>query len=383
MKTEALVVGPKSVRNTLQAKLKEAAEVYLINEKDSMKVLVNTPFLNLRGGVANHYKGLADYWKEKVYYNQIGKRSENSKSGLILFPFDIIIYIVKIIFLKPDIILLNPSLGKTAIIRDMVFLRMAKLLGKKVCVFFHGFNKEIQNDINLVSLCKQLNRCECIIVLANEFKTILREWGVVVPIELTTTKVDDKLIENFDVKKRNGNVKELLFLARIEKNKGIYTTLEAFRELLKHYPNLILNIVGDGNEWLAAQDYVKQNKIHNVHFWGNLAGQKLADMYINSDIYILPTHYEGMPTTVLEAMTFGMPIVTRPVGGICDFFENYKMGILVESLNAHDYASAIEYYIDNEIQVQDTSQYNYQYARKHFMASQVAKKMEDILRKYV
>lgn len=45
-----------------------------------------------------------------------------------------------------------------------------------------------------------------------------------------------------------------------------------------------------------------------------------------------------MPTVVLEAMAFGLPVVTRAVGGLCDFFEDGKMGRITNSMNPMDYA---------------------------------------------
>ena len=83
-----------------------------------------------------------------------------------------------------------------------------------------------------------------------------------------------------------------------------------------------------------------------------------------------------MPGALLEAMSFGLPVITRPVGGIPDFFINEKMGLLTESLNATDYSQYIEYLIDNPQLVLKISHNNYNYAKKHFMASIVAKNME-------
>lgn len=88
-----------------------------------------------------------------------------------------------------------------------------------------------------------------------------------------------------------------------------------------------------------------------------------------------------MPTSVLEAMAFGLPIITRPVGGLSDFFENEKMGYLVQSLNPNDFAEKIIYLFDNQDSIEEIGEYNYIYAKKHFYASNVALKMESIFNK--
>ena len=102
-----------------------------------MKILINTPRLIPQGGVANHYLGLKNYWKANVVYNPIGKKGNKSGTGIYRLPINVIAFIFKIFAFKPDIILLNPSLSKSAVIRDMIFLRIAKLMKQKVSVFFH------------------------------------------------------------------------------------------------------------------------------------------------------------------------------------------------------------------------------------------------------
>ena len=89
-----------------------------------MKILINTPRLNGRiAGVLNHYAGLKDYWTENVRYNQIGKKSTTPGAGLYWIPLDVICFIYKILVFRPDVILLNPSLGKNAVARDLLYLR--------------------------------------------------------------------------------------------------------------------------------------------------------------------------------------------------------------------------------------------------------------------
>ncbi len=349
-----------------------------------MKILINTPHLDILGGVANHYAGLKNYWTTKVVYNQIGKKQATG-NGLYNLPFDIYKYSKSIFSFKPDIILLNPSLGKTAIARDLIFLRIAKLLNKKVSVFFHGFNKDSIPLLNIPNLTSQLNRCECIFVLANEFRENIRSWGVTVPIHLTTTKVDDKLIESFDIESKTGKIENILFLARITKEKGIFIAIDTFKQIQGKYPNLKLSVVGDGPALTEAKQICKDCQLTNVIFYGALSGDKLKKQFEEADIYLFPTfHAEGMPTSVLEAMAFGLPVISRPVGGLCDFFRNGEMGELVDSLEPLDFANTLEKFIQKkESDIKKISQHNHTYATEHFLASSVAKQIENELKKYI
>jgi glycosyltransferase involved in cell wall biosynthesis len=88
-----------------------------------------------------------------------------------------------------------------------------------------------------------------------------------------------------------------------------------------------------------------------------------------------------MPTSVLEAMAFGLPVITRPVGGLVDFFENDKMGYLIESLNPLDYAQKIDLLINDIEKANAIANYNMEYAHEYFLASKVARQLEKILSK--
>ena len=56
-----------------------------------MKILINTPYLGILGGVCNHYNGLKSYWSSNIKYNTVGHRY--GFSGALLLPFDIIKFI--------------------------------------------------------------------------------------------------------------------------------------------------------------------------------------------------------------------------------------------------------------------------------------------------
>lgn len=348
-----------------------------------MKVLINIPSLKLLGGVANHYLSLKYFWRERVKYNVVGKRGKREGSGVYWLPWDILKFVFKLMIFRPDIVLINPSLKQKALRRDFLFLNIARFFGFKVVVFFHGFNWDMPKAIDEEWIAKEMNKASLIFVLAKTFKDTLIEWRVSTPIVLSTTKVDDNLVVGFDPESRSGKVRNVLFLARIEKAKGIYEAIEVFELLKVKYPFLTLTIVGNGSELSVVREYAESNNLFDINIKGELRGKELIGAFTDADLYLLPSYHEGMPTSVLEAMAFGLPVITRNVGGLPDFFENGKMGYITDSLNPLEFANAIIPYIDDATFTRKVSLYNQRYAKTHFMASHVAKAVEEQLKRFV
>jgi glycosyltransferase involved in cell wall biosynthesis len=346
-------------------------------------ILAVVPDLNLIGGVANHYLGLKKYFRNQIEYIYYGKRSYNLIPVCILFFTDIINYIGKLIFSKIDIVIINPSFRWYQLFRDGIYLLIAKMFKKNVITFIHGWDEKHASKIIKNPWCtvNVYNKSLFIYVLCSSFVKQLKTMGITRPVIITTTKVDDKLLEDFNIQIRNRPIKTILFLARIHKSKGIIETLDAFMVVKLRHQNLTLSIVGSGPMLEYAEKYALKNNIKDVVFYGKLTGNELVKQFISGDIYVLPTYQEGMPTSVLEAMAFGLPVITRPVGGLNDFFKNGKMGYLIDGLDSQDYADKILELIDCPEKYNEISFYNYSYA-KIFYASNVAKQIEKDIAKY-
>jgi len=342
-----------------------------------MKVLINVPDLKKKGGVGIFYVDLKDYWQSTVKYNIIGRR--NNISGIFWLPWDSVKFIFYIIFFKPDIILLNPSLGEKALPRDFYFIRLATLFHKKTSIFIHGWDREYAERLKKEWAVYFFNKASCLLVLASAFKRSLEEWGVRIPIYLTGAKVGEGLVKDFNIACRDGKINTLLFLGRIVKEKGVLIAVTAYKILKEKYHFLKMFVIGNGGYLPYVIEYINKNDITDITITGSVTESELSSFFKEADLYIFPTYFgEGMPSTVSEAMAFGLPVITRPVGGLADFFENGKMGEIMDSMDPEDFACAIERYICDPKLTMRVSRYNYEYARNHFLAHIVAANFEKI-----
>lgn len=350
-----------------------------------MKILIVVPSFRLMGGVSFHFMGLDKFWKSKVCYSTQGHRP-HIPAWLCLLP-DFLSYIFKMLWFRPDVVFLNPSFYPYPMVRDAVYLLAAKMLGRKVVCMFHGCDAAYakRQEENTSWWVKQYNRSSKIFVLSSDFKSLMQRLGIHAPFVLTTTEVNDALLDDFDVSCRNGEVRNILYLARIDRNKGILETIKAFVMLQQKYPYLCLNICGNGEPAFVkeVEEYVEKKHIQGVSFHGRVSGKQKVEAFADNDIYILPSYSEGMPTSLLEAMAFGLPVITRPVGGVPDFFENGKMGYMLDSFEPEDFANKIELLMQNKKLCRDISLFNHQYACSRFMASSVAAELESEIEKVI
>ena len=174
-----------------------------------------------------------------------------------------------------------------------------------------------------------------------------------------------------------------MFLSRVEKAKGVYEVIDTFALLKNRHRDLTLTVVGGGSELDRLERYANEKNVEGVTFMGEKNGSERIKAYKNADLFFFPSHGEGMPTVVLEAMAFGLPVVTRYVGGLCDFFEDGKMGRITASKDPHEFADMIETFLHDEEHTKQVSLYNHEYALQHFMASKVGVKIEELIKYHI
>jgi glycosyltransferase involved in cell wall biosynthesis len=351
-----------------------------------MRVLITHP--DALGGVSNYYRQLRGRFTMPVYHFVVGRIRER-QSRLLRPPQMLADYcrFVKVMRNNSiDIVHLNPSLDLKSFIRDGFFALLARFNGKKVIVFFHGWKKSFQVCIErhfLWVFNSFFGKAEAMIVLSKETKETLERWRAVQPIYKEVTVINDDDLTDFDIqdvlkKRKNSKTCRILFLARVIKEKGIYETLEAFSIVQDKHPSVELIIAGDGKELDNVKSFALARNFQNVKFVGYIRGEEKRRTFELSHVFCLPSYAEGCPVSVIEAMAYGLPVVSRSVGGLVDFFENGKHGFISESLDPNVLAEQIEKLLEDKNLYERISLNNYQYAQSHFLASDAALRLERI-----
>ncbi len=354
--------------------------LFVSREIVKMEILILTPKLATLGGVSAYWNSilpiLYNYNDIKIKTMEIGGHGKNIV-GPILDQWN---------FYKKandtiDLVLLNPSLGSKSFFRDALFAR--QLVRKKISfvVFFHGWNLDFEKKIDekyIDFFSKSFGQAKKIFVLSKDFKNKIIEWGYQGDVLIETTNVDNTLLKDFSIEEKLDQVKtskkiKILFLARILREKGVFETVDAFESLQEKFKNIELIVAGDGKDFDALKDRVKRNK--NIIVTGHVEGQDKIDLYKTSHIYCLPSYSEGLPTSVLEAMAFALPVVTTDVGGLKDFFQDTKMGFFVKPKEVKQLSEQLEVLLLDLNKVVEMGKYNYQYANEKLLNTVVAERM--------
>lgn len=133
----------------------------------------------------------------------------------------------------------------------------------------------------------------------------------------------------------------LISIGRLISGKGIKDLIEALIPLKSK--SWTLFIVGDGPERNTLETFSKQNNLDTkIIFLGQKDHQETMSLLKASDIFINPSHSEGLPTTVAEAALAGIAIIATDVGGTREIIEHNKTGLLVPAKDSIALSKAID-----------------------------------------
>jgi glycosyltransferase involved in cell wall biosynthesis len=151
--------------------------------------------------------------------------------------------------------------------------------------------------------------------------------GAIVPAE-NCVAMENPVVEWPLIKRVHEGEIRFLFLGRLERDKGAYELIEAFARVCEQAQcRLVLG--GDG-ELKSAQALANELGIETrIDFLGWVTGDVKRRAFSDADIFVLPSHIEGLPVSMLEAMHCGLPIVICPVGSIPEVLCDGKNALFV------------------------------------------------------
>lgn len=139
----------------------------------------------------------------------------------------------------------------------------------------------------------------------------------------------------------------LLFLGRLSREKGVDDLLRAFALLAKDHPAVRLVCAGDGNQQrvIALAKALGVERALQLPGW--VEKEDKEKLLSSAAIFVLPSHIEAMPMSLLEAMAWGVPVVATRVGSVPEVIADGEIGVLVAPGNVAELKSAIDRLLSN------------------------------------
>jgi len=172
---------------------------------------------------------------------------------------------------------------------------------------------------------------------------------------------------------------KFLFVGRFASNKGIDILLQAIVQLnAEGYENkMFFNLVGKGPLY---EEYRGVYKASNIFFAGFADDEQLVGFYRENDVFVLPTLFEGMPTVVLEAMSYSMPVIVTDVGATLELVDD-KNGFVIEKSDVKSLKNALlRYFNMSAVERKSLSDRSYLKVKDNFTWPVVAEKYKQLFR---
>lgn len=327
---------------------KNIAKSLISHMKGFPKTLVLVPDLKIPGGVSNYYKTLELDANFNITYFTINKvQTQTAIASVWRLLIIYIKFFFKLVKDHYEVVVINPSLDEgKSFHRDLIFIMITHFLSRKTIVFFRGWYDPYEEKIKKSKFKSFLFRISYAkaskyLVLGNIFKKKLIGLGVPANTEffIETTVADSSYLKELDLKNKYLTYEKeiiFLFLSRIEKEKGIYIAIDAFKKFSENFPQRksSLTIAGDGRDLPLVKEYVEKEEIRNIRFLGYVSSETKKKVLLESHVMVFPSFTEGLPNVILEGMLYGMPIISRAVGGIPEVIHQNINGFLTESYDS-------------------------------------------------
>lgn len=296
-----------------------------------MKVLMIGAGRDVRGGVSSVVNSYYDAGLDKLCeLTYLPTMEDGSKLKKLLVAAGARVHFERLIR-GNDILHVHMS-ADNSFYRKAVFIRKAHKEGKKIIIHMHGstfdlFYKERCNAAQKQQVREIFAMADKVIALSEDWKEFLAEYicdEQKIVVIYNAVKIPEAYPKDYTNRK-------MLFLGIMGQRKGTYDLIEVLPEILSKYPDSHIYFGGDGEREQAEQLCMEKGIADHVTFLGWVRGAEKEKLLKECGIYVLPTYHEGMPMSILEAMSYGMAVVSTYVGGIPHIITDGENGLLCEA----------------------------------------------------
>lgn len=252
--------------------------------------------------------------------------------------------------------------------RKFICFVISKYIFRKKIVYhihsgkFHLFFTQSKTNVKKM-IRNIINNVDCLICLSESWKQFFEDNFNPKKVNVLPNIIDYPIIKD-----RNKDDKKIifLFLGLIGSNKGIFDLIEVIKDNYHAFDGKIELIVGGNGEVDRLQNLIGKYQIaHIVKFVGWVQNEVKIQYLQDSDVYILPSYNEGLPISILEAMSYGKPVISTNVGGIPEVVKNNENGFLITPGNLEQIEQSMRYFMVNPQDIEKFGKISMELVKKH------------------
>lgn len=304
------------------------------------KVVIVGPDILSQGGMGSVLYAYSQFLSPFNYL------TTNSRYGTFagFFNFGISLLKLPILRIRGKKILHIHYAGLRSWPRKKLMLNFGKLLGYKTIMHCHCNLPAMTKLKGLTNVTRTLQKADINLTLATEYDKFAKK-----ELKLPLTGIINNTICGLsEIEAKRGETITFLFMGVMTEAKGIYDLIEAAGLLRKRGKNFRLIMAGKGKDEAAVKDLVQKHTLSDyVEFPGWIKGDEKLRTIAKSHVFVLPSHNEGMPMSIIETKYYGLPTIATKIGATVDIITDGEEGYLVNIGDVEGIAKAMENYIDN------------------------------------
>lgn len=301
--------------------------------KKTMTVLMLGEGLDRQGGVVAVERLILDHAPELIRFIHIPTLEDGSAAKkLIVFAKAVLVMIVQLMVNKIGLVHIHVSTGGS-VYRKTIVAIMSLAFRRPIIMHAHSgkFPTFFASQPKLAQalIAWAFRRCRRIVAVSHHWQTFYADTLGIDPARIIVLPNPVAMPASLPTRQAVPSIK-LVFFGQIVKAKGVFDLLQATALVAGKTDNCFhVTIAGHGNveDAKAMVDSLDIRKVSTILSW---VGPKERDaLMAGADVFLLPSYFEGLPMALLEAMSWGLPSITTPVGGIPDIIKHEVNGLFV------------------------------------------------------
>lgn len=285
-----------------------------------------------------------------------------------------------------DLVHLHTSEPPSALRKSLFFMPLIKLLGKKVIVHFHSFSPETTTRSRWAFLYRYLfGKADRVVVLSEYWK---REVEHDVPNAKVEIVYNPCLAEPKEMSMgfadHDGPMPmrfSILYAGTVNQRKGYADMVKAFSKVAKDHSDWQIVFAGNG-EIEQGKALAEELSISSQTLWlGWVSGADKDRAFREAMVFCLPSYAEGFPMSVLDAWSYGLPVITTPVGGIPDVAKDGENMLLFNPGDVDALAKCMVRMMDDADLRKRISRASLEFARTTFNIDTINKEVGELYAK--